>query len=263
MDKNQILSQMGRAPLFGGLAVNQVQITGKPFAELATNVDDLYRQLSVYADTTPKACEPATARPAVIGDVAIFGGDVAVGDLICPITFEGSGTIFNGLQDRVLPIIGWFVSTKFTNNAVSSNFELRMRYYLSTAPASIYNELNFDPIITPTGGANSASEYIIWAIQPSSTFAYDVTTGFYSAPNVQRQGFLKALPFANGLGATNQNLGIVETCALIFKDQAATTQQVTVTPLLATAETESLITTVLARNFAASNSNGALAGSRV
>jgi hypothetical protein len=261
MTRDQILLQAANMPLFSCMPLNQVQITGKPFAELKTRFADVPRMLASYAEITPKACEPVTVRGAGAADIAAFGaGNVTVADNIASVTF-GPGA-FNGLQTKYLPILGWLVSIKYTANAVAATFELWVRYFASTGPGVLFTDLNNDPIITPTGGANSAAEFIVWAVQPSSTFPYDTATSLYGAAAVQRQGFLHGIPFGYVSSATNQALGLVQSAALIFKNQAAISQQATVTPILATADSEALVLDVLARNLAAGQDGSHIAGNR-
>jgi hypothetical protein len=249
MNTNEKLNAFANRTIPGAMAVTNVQLTSKPFAETSTRIGELPRFFDSLSAITPLACGPAAARVAVAGDVLVYGADVtAVNDLICPITFNPAA--FNGLSDKVLNVMGFFISTKFTNNTVASNFELRTRYFQSLGPGPVvFDFLSFNPIVTPTGGANSASEYIIWCVRPPSTFSYDIANDEYTASEVQRQGFIYPAPFGQIPGAVTQNLGLVESAALIFRGQGLIAQQTTVTPILGTMEARQIVMAAVAKHI--------------
>lgn len=241
---NNLILSVGERKIMGVLALNNVNVIDKPFSEANNNIATILRSIDVYSGQWPIICDPIPAAVPTAGQITAFGAGLAVTDLVAPIRF--STAAFNLLATKFVSVIGYMVTQRFTNNAVSSQYSCQLRNYFAEGPGPVfYPAADRDAVIIPEGGANSVTEFFMFNMLPSGQFPYNATNREFDAPIQQNQGFIVPFPFANQQGATNQNLGLITSAAMIFKDQAAVSQNISVLPVLAHQQSAELIADML------------------
>lgn len=226
--------------LMGSLAIKQVELIDKPYSNSSSTIGSLLRSIDVLSFQQPIVCEPVRSQAAVAADIVAFGNGLAVTDLLAPIRFNTAA--FNLIATKQIWVLGYLITQRFQSNAVASNFTLQLRNMFSEGPGPVtYTLGSRDITVIPQGGANSASEYAIFNMMTSGQFPYNATTKQYDDPVQQNQGFIVPFEFGQQNGAINQNLGIVTSAALFFKDQVAVAQNISVTPILCHQGTAELI----------------------
>lgn len=240
-----LLLKAGDKKMLGVIGLNNVTVIDKPFSEANNSIADILRSIDSYSYQWPVVCDPVVAAVPTAGQIVLFGPDVTAADLVAPIRF--STAVFNLLATKFLSVIGYMVTQRFTQNTVSSQYSMLVRNYFAEGPGpAIYRPADRDSVIIPEGGANSVTEFFMFNMIPSGQFPYNATTRTFDAPLQQNQGFIAPLPFGNQQGATNQNLGLITSAALIFKDQAGISQNISVLPVIAHQQSTEMIADLIA-----------------
>lgn len=225
--------------LLGILGLNNVSIVDRPFSVLMNNGNSFLNASAVYGAQGPIKPTVITAAIPTAGQLARLGVIATVNDLVAEVRFDQ--TLLDGILQNKLGIAGFVITQRFKNNAVSAPYELFTRYYkeygTGIGDEVIATELNRDPQVEPSAGANSASEFIMLSVVPGLVYSFDSTTKSYNVATEQQQGYAMPIQFSNQSNATNLALGLVQGAALIFKDQAAIPQTLTVTPIICSAVT--------------------------
>lgn len=246
---NDLMRVIGERKIMGVVALKNVFVVDKPFAESNNSISDILRSIDVLSWQQPIVCDPVRAQTSTAGDVTAFGSVVTLAtDLVVPIRFYTAA--FNLLATKDLWVLGYIVTQRFTQNAVAAQYTLSIRNYYTEGPGEvIYTPANRDAVVMPEGGANSVSEFIVFNMLPSGQFPFDATNKQFNDPIQQNQGFIVPFNFAQQNGATNQNLGIVSSAVLVFKDQVAVSQNISVTPILCHQQTAELVADLLLNRY--------------
>lgn len=201
------------------------------------NGHDLLNAVAVYGAQAP--IKPIVISAGVPNGAQLtrLGAIATISDLVAEVRFDQS--TMDGIMQNKLAIAGFVITQRFKNNAVAAPYELITRYYRQygtdfTAPV-IATELNRDPQIEPSAGANSAAEFVMLSVVPGLVYDYNTGDKKYDVASEQQQGYALPILFANQNNVTNFESGLIAGCALIFQNQAAIPQTLTVTPIICSA----------------------------
>lgn len=203
------------------------------------NGANLLNAASVYGGEAPVKPIVISAQVPTAGQITRLGSIATVNDLVAEVRFDA--TILDGIIQNRLAIAGFLITQRFKNNAVAAPYELFTRYYkqygTGFTPPDIATKLNRDPQVEPSAGANSASEFIVLSVVPGLVYNYNNTDKKYDNATEQQQGYALPILFSNVANSTAVDLGLVQGAALIFRDQAAIPQTLTVTPIICASNT--------------------------
>jgi hypothetical protein len=214
----------------GVVAMNNVSLTDRPFNQAANTYRSLLAKIAANIDQVPLAADPITARTGTAADLAAFGNGITVNDLVSVIQFDSA--IMNAVAKKELLCLGYNITQRFTTNQVAAQYTLEVRHLLDSGPAVTLTELNRDIVVSPEGGANSATEFTVMGMQPAMIFEYDAGNDSYLTPERQTQAFLSPYRYGQQNGSFNVEAGLIQKGVLIFKGQDSVAQETTVLPLL-------------------------------
>jgi len=192
MDK-AIFDKMMTSRLMGAYGVNNSNVIDRPYGLLTSHGFHLMRALKTWRNQVPYGVDPVPANIATAADIALLTAGLTVADRVAIVRYTPAA--LNGVLVKRLGVVGFLISQRFSNNMISSAFELQMRTYQQTFPGGvIYTELDRNIIVEPIGGANSVAEYLVLCVSPSQQVTYDNTAGVqaYTTQTSQNQGY--ALP---------------------------------------------------------------------
>lgn len=260
------MSQLGQRLLAhkpaGTLALNDVTITDRAYPEAANSIGEFLRGLDQFSNHIPVPLEPIPFFTPSAGNVVSLGTiGASVNDTIAIFkpTFNLQPYVGNGVP----PLWGFHFSQRFTNNASTGPYTMKLRYVyvdpITGVDFGILTDMNRDLVIEPTEGANSALEALIVNMGPGVRIQYNATTKNCDQILPQKQGFMTPIKMArfeacdpiNGatvisnswtLGqpvAGNALESATEGCVflcVILQGMAAVSQNASITPLLATSD---------------------------
>lgn len=241
MDVNTLMNSR----LMGSYALKNASVIDKPFGALENSVGQLLDALKPFKGQVPFATDPITATIANAGDIITYGAGLTVADRLIPIRFRP--TAQNNSVYKSIEIVGYLCTQRFSQNQISAPYTLSLRHYVQEGPGPVfYPNMDRDIIIEPTGGANSTAEFLILNVQPSQQINYDSALQIFLDSISQRLGYAVPIAFAYGADPINAALGLVTTAAMFFKNQAAISQTITATPILAHHDSDKTIFDLLA-----------------
>lgn len=231
--------------LMGAYALKNASVIDKPFGALENSVGQLIRGLKPYRGQVPLATDPVPDTIATPADIITYGAGLTVNDRIIPVRFRP--TAQNNSVQKNVEIVGYLCTQRFSLNQVSAPYTLSIRHYVQEGPGPVfYNNMDRDIIIEPTGGANSTCEFLVLCVQPTQQINYDSAAQFFIDAVSQRLGYAVPIAFAYGSDPINAALGLVTTAALIFKGQAAISQTITASPIIAHHDSQKTVFDLLA-----------------
>lgn len=223
-------------PLIGVYGINNVSLVDRPYSILIDTGYDMLNKAAIFNNQTPIAPSVITATQGDADDIIMYGPDVTVDDLVARLQFIPPS--FNGTNPKNLGVIGYLITHRFTNSQVAPPFDLHINHLAQNGAAGPilpieYTELARNIQVTPTGGANSVSEYIILNLTPGQLLNYDVASKGYTTATEQNQAYASILNYANVNGPLNPELGLIQNTGFIFKGAFLISQTITVTPIMA------------------------------
>lgn len=220
--------------------MNNVSVIDRPFSTLMNTGMGLLNAAAVHSNQAPIKPTVINATVPTSDQIERLGVDNAeLTDLVAEVRFDMLTQ--DGIAKRNMYILGYLVTQRFEDNKVATPYDLLIKHYNQYGTALvepiIYDRLSRNPQVEPSAGANSASEYIILSVQPGEIFTYNNSTFKYAATSEQQQGYALPIAFSNHDDSLSSELGIVKGSALIFKNQAAVPQTLTVTPIICSSNT--------------------------
>lgn len=239
-----------KSKIAAAIGLKDVDLVDRPFGISANTLADFIDLAESTMIQSHLTCDPIIAAiPNAALITSLGAAEVTIADLVAPLRFRFAQ---NQVIPFKIPVLGYFITTRYTSNTVASSFPLNIRNYFSEgtilpAPPVIYTDLNRQIQVTPTGGGNTSSESLILNVVPPYITSFDGASRDYNVASNQNLSLLSPYYFNNADGVISQEAGNIITGAFIFKDQAAISQQTTVTPILGTSQGVDLLITALNR----------------
>jgi len=221
----------------GVIAMQNVNLVDRSFGVSTNTIADYCNAINTFSAMSPVNPDPVVAAAGTAAEIVKYGTVLTANDLLVPIRFNGP--LFNGILTKEIPVVGYIVSQRFTDNDAGSSYNLQLRYLQAegtSIPAvspTIFTGLNRDIQVEPTGGANSVSEFMIIPMTPAATFNYDTAAKEYGNSSLQSQSYLAPNRMSYNDDPLGVQLGLTRSLGMIFKGQVAVSQNVTVTPVIA------------------------------
>lgn len=240
MTPDKFMETYGSNTTVGVFELNNANLVDRTFSQSANTISSYVQSCNRMATPASITLDPIPAVVPSGPQIAIYGsGNVGVSDLLVPIRFNFASTF--GVFPNGIPIIGYIVKQSFTSNAVSNAFELSLVHNVvdgvdggPPTPPVTSSTLSRTISVTPTGGGNSTSEYLIAPTQPAYIGTYSAGSSSISSPSVQSLSVLTPLTMSSNPSAAAVSLGQLASVGLILKNQAGVSQQTSVTPILGT-----------------------------
>lgn len=220
------------------IAFNNATVVDRNFGTSSNTLEDHLQAVSMSRNITPYAVMPFAFRPVNAVDIASFGADLSVNDLIAvfqPALVDDQRAVAVG----GMSIAGWSITQRFTNNAVASAYTVIKRSFANRGIlASRYDVLDRELVVTPEGGANSSLEYALISVSPSFSLSHDLISDTFVTTADKQQVFLNVEKFQNVRQATTDVEGYTDVSIIVLKDQVPISQNVTCLPIICTAQAE-------------------------
>lgn len=234
MENNKVKQELAR--IYGVKSLNNVELVDKPYSSLSDDKITAINKLVPYLNRPSMEVVASIAGVASAGLVLLMQEGITTADramLFRPEIASNQASLYGNI-----PVVGFLVSQRFSNNNMTSSYNLEVRVYSElgtniTAPV-VQEQFSRTIQVTPQAGANSASEFIVLMVGTAILIGQaDPDTGIVSIASNQNNAYftpieLPTQPIANGILQ-----GAPVAIGLAFKGQAAISQTISVTPLIA------------------------------
>jgi hypothetical protein len=242
--------------------ISNCDITDKTFAEMSNSFADLISQMQLADDIIPYTASPFRPQTGMTYPASM---SVGANDITVPIRFFSNGT--DNIIPEYIPIAALQSIIRFQNNTITGDIPLDI-FYLDYQGRTL-DGLTRNMVVTPSAGANSASEFVAFSASLALRGNIDTSSNVMDLSNVQSSGYFKMTKLntvVNVSGTTtasfigtvdysafgafpNNNFSFPSTIVAVFRGLATVAQiDVTVTPLYATPDNiKSVINLILAK----------------
>lgn len=233
----------------GVMAVVNSSLTDRTFGKSSNTLKDLLESTFCFKDLIPYSVVPIPFRQVTAADIAAYGATLTVADLIAVFKMNVTNDKRSILNDRV-GVLGWYVTQRFTSNVVSGAYSLLKKSFADDGVlASEFLQYSREIIVTPEGGANSVSEFVILNMQPSISLNFDALANEYNDGTVKRQSYLNIERFQNTRQPSTDVMGYSDSGIIVLKNQFGFAQNTTCLPILAHAEAFETMHTLLESGY--------------
>jgi hypothetical protein len=226
--------------ILGLIAIQNVQLTERTYSNLRITAAEMINQQSAAAVKYPFQSLPIAPVSGTDLTVAYPALGLVADDVGVHVAFNIPPAESCGLGNSI-PVLGYHTQIRFNDFTVSNDIQCMLRYGASAVDGSLATYMNRNITVSPTGGPNTNSEFIILNVVPflSLSSQDDVAVGVGTAPafvnpTASMDGILA--PVGHRIRMLEASFNDVVSSMLIFKSlgSASLNVNIQVTPILNT-----------------------------
>lgn len=234
-------------PGVGVLGINNADLIDRTFGKSSNSYLDVIDSNHPYKDQVPFSADPIAFRLVVAADLVNYDPTLIIGaDLIAVIKHDITNNFRVQLNSKMAQN-GVFVTQRFTTNTVSGPYTLIKKSFSADGViGSLLDQWTREVIVTPTGGANSVSEYVLINMVSSIFLQYNAANDEYTTGSTKRQAYFCVEKFLNTRQASSDINGWTDSTVIILKGQGLITQQTSLNPIYCHQDSDETIAGIIA-----------------
>jgi len=211
------------------VALLNSDLVDRSFDVFANGYKDFLTLVNNQGDQPPLYPEPLIARAASAGVVSVFGNNVAADDLVVVLSFD-LGTPATELRGNNIntALVGLFIEEVYTNFAQGRDHQVEVLPFRTLTPTGLSNDIARKIKVTPTGGVNTISQYVILPVLTSQNLGAQGTLAVgpdtipaYTSNSAGKFAFMAPLPMRLSSTLDPETNGVFAAVVVVFKGMAS------------------------------------------